>query len=185
MTLMKTSPCQLLDDYLDHDLEPAERTRFVAHLPECASCRQAVEEHERLKTLLAEAVDLERVPENLITQIEAGLRLWRRRRRWIAAAAALTAAAATILLVARNLSRTPEPDWPVVQVGTEPPVSVAPPTADPVRITFPPGANVLVVREKSESPNITIVRVYSGQLPTRARGQSREATPSIPERSEQ
>jgi anti-sigma factor RsiW len=181
---MKTSPCQSLDDYLDHDLEPAELARFVAHLSECPSCEQAVADHQRLENLLGEAVELDAVPENLVVRIESGLQL-RRQRRWVAAAAALAATAATIWLIARNLPRTPEPELPVVEVTTQPTVVKASPSAVPVRISFPLGANVLVVREDSESPNITIVHVYSGLMPAPARAPARESTSSIPERSEQ
>jgi len=182
---MKTSLCQSLDDYLDHDLTPAERVRFVAHLPECPSCSQAVADHQRLETLLGEAVArLEPTPQDLVVQIEARLRL-ARRRRWIAAAAALAASAAVIWLVVHNLPQTGEPELPVVKVtpeshGIEPSAA-----ACPVRITFPASANVLVVREKSESPNVTIVRVYSGLASAPNHTQAKETPPSIPERNEQ
>jgi hypothetical protein len=184
MTYMKSSPCESLDDYLDHDLDPADSAHFVAHLPECPSCQHAVAEHQRLETLLGEAVGLEAVPENLVMQIETGLQP-RRQRRWVAAAAGLAATAAAIFVVARNLPRTIEPDLPVVKEVIEPPVVAAPPARDPVRITFPPGANVLVVREKSDSPNITIVRVYTGLMPRQARAPTPETEPSNPERSAQ
>src|SRR5438874_1760968 len=137
---MKTSLCQALDDYLDHDLAPAESVRFVAHLSECPSCRQAVAEHQRLENLLGETVArLETAPGNLVMQIEGGLRL-ARRRRWVAAAAALAATAATICLVARQFPRIPEPDLPMVKVAIKPPVIAAPLEASPVRIKFPAGA---------------------------------------------
>src|SRR5262245_51395656 len=98
---MKTSLCQLLDDYLDHDLGPAENTNFVAHISECPSCQQAVSDHERLKNLLTEAVGVEPIPEDLVAKIEGGLQL-RRRQRWVAASAALAATAAAIWLVSRH-----------------------------------------------------------------------------------
>jgi hypothetical protein len=181
---MKPSLCQLLQDYLDHDLVPAERARFVAHLPECPSCKQAVEENQRLENMLVEAIGLEPVPRNLVAQVKDRLRL-RRRRRWVAAAAALAATAATAFLVVRNLPRTPQSELPAAKVSNEPRVVVMAPASDPVRITFPVDANVLMVREKSDSPNVTIVRVYSGLMPSPARARTPETESSIPERSEQ
>jgi anti-sigma factor RsiW len=181
---MKASLCQSLDDYLDHDLVPAERARFVAHLSECPSCKQAVEENQQLENMLVEAIGLEPVPRNLVAQVKDRLRL-RRRRRWVAAAAALAATAATVFLVVRNLPLTPQSELPAAKVSSERPVVVAAPARDPVRIIFPADANVLVVREKSDSPNVTIVRVYAGLRSSPTRAQTREAEPSIPERSEQ
>jgi anti-sigma factor RsiW len=180
---MKTHLCQLLNDYLDHDLEPDEKAHFVAHLSECRNCRQAVANHRRLKNLLEEAVRLEPIPESLIPKIEArlGLRRW---RRWIAGSAALAATAATIWLITHHFPRTPDQDLSVVKVATQPTGIKASSSPVPVRISFPADANVLVMREKSESPNITIVHVYTGLMTESARPEIGESKSSIRERSE-
>jgi hypothetical protein len=181
---MKRPPCQLLDDYLDHDLEPGDHTRFVAHLSKCPSCQQAVADYNRLENILTEAIALEPIPENITARIEAGLQrqgLW----RWGVASAMLAATAAAIWLIAHYFSQTPELNLSVVEVTTPPAESKTSPSAGPVRISFPADANVLVMREKSESPNVTVVHVYSGLMPAHPRTKARETMPSIPERTEQ
>jgi hypothetical protein len=155
---MKPSPCQSLDDYLNHDLGGEGRARFVAHLMECSDCRRAVEDHERLATLLVEAT--RSVPAGLTERVERRLRRVRR-RRIVATAAALAAALAGVWLLGRYRPRPEQPSPPLADVRPEPPAAPeAPRPADRVRVSFPPGANVLAVPVETESPNVTFVWVY-------------------------
>ena len=161
---MKISICQLLDDYLDHDLDPVERSQFIAHLSECSSCRQAIAEQERLESLLAEAnARLEPSPVGLVIQIEECLRQ-NRRRRWVVVAAAVAATAAAICLVCRTPLRPGPSEFPVTEPVAESNSPQLPQPSLSVRVSFPHDANVFAVREKSDSPNVTIVHVYSGLL---------------------
>lgn len=154
---MNASPCQSLDDYLDHDLSGEDRSRFVAHLTNCADCRRAVEEHERLTALLVEATGP--VPVGLTERIERRLRM-ARWRRVTAVAAALAATAAGVWLLGRYLPRPGQPSPPLADVRPEPPAPEEPRPADLVRVSFPRSANVLAVPVQTESPNVTFVWVY-------------------------
>jgi len=175
------SDCQFLDDYLDHDLAQAEVALFVAHLSECPKCHEAVAEHHRLETLLADATSrLEPVPGHLVPRIKSRVRMVRR-RRWAGFGAGLAASVAVAWLIGRYLPLAHEFEPPVAKGPTEQSPSLAQPAPDQVRITFPAGANVLIVREKSESPNVTFIQIYSGlcRAPSLTKGRSS----SIPERS--
>ena len=173
--------CQFLDDYLDHDLAQAEVALFVAHLSECPKCHEAVAEHHRLETLLADATSrLEPVPSHLVPRIESRVRMVRR-RRWAGFGAGLAASVAVAWLIGRYLPLAHEFEPPVAKGPTELSPSLGQPSTGQVRITFPAGANVLIVREKSESPNVTFIQIYSGlcRAPSLTKGRSS----SIPERS--
>lgn len=180
---MNMSSCQFLDDYLDHDLAQTEVALFVAHLSECPSCRQEVAEQHRLETLLADATSqLEPVPSHLVTRIRSRVSMVRR-RRWVGFSAGLAASVAVAWLIGRHLPLAHEFEPPVARGPTEPSASLAQSPAGQVRVTFPAGANVLIVREKSESPNVTFIQIYSGlcKAPSLTKGRSS----SIPERSHQ
>jgi hypothetical protein len=171
--------CQFLDDYLDHDLAQAEVALFVAHLSECPKCREAVAEHHRLETLLANATSrLEPVPSHLVPRIESRVRMVRR-RRWAGFSASLAASVAVAWLLSRYLPPDHQFDPPVANGPSELSLSSIQQPSGQVRITFPAGANVLIVREKSESPNVTFIQIYSGLC----RAPSLAKASSIPERS--
>jgi hypothetical protein len=177
---MRTPACEYLEDYLDHDLAGVELSQFVDHLPECSSCRLAIAEHERLEKLVIDAARLEPIPAGLVSRIEARMRLTRR-LRWAGIAAAVAASFAVIWLIGHYVPLAKQPE-PAVAIGpTEPSPSETLPAADHVRVTFPAGSNVLIVREKSEIPNVTFVQIYSGLY----RGPSLAKAPSssTPERS--
>jgi hypothetical protein len=178
---MNISECQFLDDYLDHDLAQAEVALFVAHLSKCPNCRQAVAEQHRFETLLADATSrLEPVPSHLVPRIKSRVRMVRR-RRWAGIGAGLAASVAVAWLISRYLPLAHQFELPVEKGPTELSPSLGQPPFGQVRITFPAGANVLIVREKSESPNVTFIQIYSGlcRAPSLTKGRSS----SIPERS--
>jgi anti-sigma factor RsiW len=152
------TPCDALDDYLAHDLTGDDLARFTAHLPECTDCRRAVGEHERFAALLGEAVAARGpVPAGLTERVGRRLRA-ARRRRFAAAVGALAAAVAVVWLVGRTVPRPVKQSPEVAQAQPAPEVS---PSAQ-VRVTFPPTANVIVVPEPSDSPNVTFLWVYPG-----------------------
>jgi anti-sigma factor RsiW len=69
---------ELVTDYLDGVLPPAERARFEAHIADCDGCRAFLEE---IRATIALTGTLE--PEQLAPEAEAGLleafRDWKRR----------------------------------------------------------------------------------------------------------
>jgi len=141
---MNASLCELLDDYVAHDLTGDERARFAAHLSDCAACRRAVDEQRRLDSLLVEATArLVSVPASLAERVERRLRI-ARSRRLAAGVALLAATAAAICIWLRNPPPTDAPT-PPARVQPEAPPSELPLAVDPVRVTFPADANVLVV----------------------------------------
>jgi hypothetical protein len=78
------------------------------------------------------------------------------------AAMALAATAAALWLVVRHLPQPNGQKPSIVKARVEP---FPPPKAKPddsVQVSFPRDKNLFFVREKSESPNVTIVHVYSG-----------------------
>ncbi len=174
---MNTTPCSALDDYLANDLAGAARARFADHLAGCADCRRAVREQQRLDALLTEATArLEPVPAELAERVGRRLKV-ARRRRLAAAVAALTAAAVVAWLLARPAPLPVEPEPPVAKGQPEPPAPEAPPPEAVVRVKFPAGADVLAVRARSESPNVTFIWVYTGRRAPRPEPAAPETTP--------
>ncbi len=159
---MTATPCQLLDDYLAHDLTGEEHARFEAHLPNCVACRRIVWEEQALKNLLTTAVErLEPVPGEVISRTQRRLRSVRRRR--FAAGITMIAASIVILVfVSRPLFlREVEPPQPAKHDLPQPRLAdVGPPPVD-VRVRFPRAADVIAVPVASESPHVTVVQVYS------------------------
>jgi anti-sigma factor RsiW len=160
---MNPSPCQLLDDYVAHDLTGDDLARFEAHLPDCSQCHRAVREERQLDAMLSEAVTrLDPSPEGLSKRVERRLRVAQHRR--VAAVVLASAASVVIMvLVGRFVLRTEPPKLTEqVRVQPEPPEPDGPPAAERVRVTFPAGVGVIAIPEPSESPNVTIIRVYTG-----------------------
>lgn len=164
MKTMNPYPCQFLDDYLAHDLAGEEQTRFTAHLADCPQCSRAVADQERLEGLLVEATArMEPVPPGLVRQIESRLRSTSR-RRLAGAVAALLSTAAIIWLLVHRPTPPAEPEVTQKVAGFTPVAPEAPRSAASVRVTFPTG-NVLAIKEKAESENVTLIRVYPGLRP--------------------
>jgi hypothetical protein len=159
---MNPTPCRCLDDYLAHDLKGEELARFTGHLPACPDCAQAVRAAERLQTLLREATQLEALPPGLTQRLERRLRV--RRRGHLVAALGLVAAAIVAAWLLRPTSEPVQTPAPKVEVGVvpDPPAPQASAAPAAVRVVFPRGANVVAVREKMESPNVTFFWVYPG-----------------------
>jgi len=183
---MKPTPCQLLDDYVAHDLTGDARARFEAHLPMCPECQRTLREERGLDALLTAALtQFERLPEGLNENVRRRLGEARRRRR-VAAVAALAACIVVIIGVGRLVLR-PQPPAPTsqVQVPHEAPLPHAPPAAAHARVTFPKGSGVLAVSIPSESPNVTVIQIYTGLRELSRAEQNDEGGLPIPERSDQ
>ena len=63
--VMNLSDCENLDAFLADDLSPSEVSRFTAHLHECASCRDAVDQQGWIDGLLSSPI---------LTELEAAAR---------------------------------------------------------------------------------------------------------------
>jgi anti-sigma factor RsiW len=74
-------PCQelveLVTDYLEDALPPAERARFEAHLAECPGCSNYLEQMRATITLTRAGADLAERPE--VAGLLAAFRDWNRR----------------------------------------------------------------------------------------------------------
>src|SRR5207253_9747761 len=97
---MKATTCEQRDGYLGRWLTADERVEFEAHLANCSSCRQFIQEHQRLDGLLAQTNSaLVPIPAGLSRQIEQRL-LQARRRKTATWATGLAAAGILIAVVA-------------------------------------------------------------------------------------
>jgi hypothetical protein len=131
------------------------------HLPGCAACTQAIDEHERLAALLIEASSrLEPLPAALTERISRRLRT-ARRRTTVALVAATLVAMTAMWLITREGHRLDKPPI-AAELGPEPRVVEAPRPLEPVRVTFPDDAQVIAVPVKMDSPNVTFIWVYPG-----------------------
>jgi anti-sigma factor RsiW len=152
-----THNCHHLDAYFDGELAPADRASFECHLASCPECREAIDEQNRIDALLGGSAlaNLEAPPPALVEQV--GRTLHRRRRFARLAACGLAASAAAVLLV--GIAWTTGYSRPEAALG--PPVSAAPVQNDSEPwATFVGGPDVIVMPIESESPDVTIVRVY-------------------------
>jgi anti-sigma factor RsiW len=69
---------ELMTDYLEGALSPADVARFEAHLAGCDGCRAYLEQMRTTRRLAGRLGD-EPVPEELRRELEAAFRDWRRR----------------------------------------------------------------------------------------------------------
>jgi len=160
---MPVSLCDLIDGFLGKWLTEPERAAFQAHLTGCPSCRQQVEEQDRLHQLLQEAMaQLEPTPPGLMAQIDRQLQRARRRRRTVrwaggVAAALLCGGLSVWWLQPPKLEE--QPPQPLV-VDAPAPAPSGPPPPRPVRVTFARPAEVIAVPRKTDNPAVTIIWVY-------------------------
>jgi anti-sigma factor RsiW len=155
------SLCDMLDDYIAHDLAAPERVRFEAHLALCPACRQSTEAERYLDSLLAEAGSGP-IPGGLSERVRR--RLLAARRRRVAAGLALVAACAIVCVLAGQWLTShqlpiPAPEF---KAHSNPPVPQAPPPTAQVRVTFRDPARVLAVHVPSDSPHVTLIQIYTG-----------------------
>ncbi len=131
--------CEQLNDFLDGEDCPG----FAVHLQECAACRDAVEQYERLSDCLAN----EPVPAGLTRRVRRRLMIGTVRRVAVAASILMT------VVGAGWWTMRPRPmDKALVAKAV---------TADerPVQVTF--RDDIIAVQEKSDSPNVTFLWVYT------------------------
>lgn len=159
---MSTSPCEMLEDYLARDLAKDQEQAFEQHLTECLSCRRAATRQERIDALISEAVEkLLPEPDGLVPRIHVRLRR-ARQRRYLAYTASVAAAAAIVWGISQMTPRGATP----VEPEPAPPMQITEVKEEPaanVQISFANESKLLIVPEKTESPDVTFVWVYRNQ----------------------
>jgi anti-sigma factor RsiW len=161
---MKYDDCANLDAFLLGDLSADETLRFTAHLDQCGTCRDAVEQQRWIDELLTSPIghDLELPPGALLDSLRTTVVASRRQTRIVAcvfAAAAVVAIAAGWTVLNRQASDVDAPGGIAVSGSGQ--IEVESP-----RATFVGGPEVLVVPVASRHPNVTIVRVYPTYQPS-------------------
>lgn len=165
---MVTNDCHNLDAFLDGELAPGESARFAAHLAQCPTCREAVDEQQWIDGLLrAPAIaQLNTPPSALVETFRGALA---RRIQFTRLAAGGLAVAAMLLIAAgwtamknRQADGPRDADVAAVVVVSEEEFEPAP-ALQPA--TFVGGPDVIVVPIVSKHPDVTIVRVYPTYQP--------------------
>jgi hypothetical protein len=158
---MSHDSCSNLDAFLLDDLPAEAALRFTAHLHQCDSCRDAIDQQRWIDGLLVSPVcrELESTPGALIDSFCTPKLSRRRRARFVACAFATAAAlaiAAGWTVLNREARHTTSPSVVTVssREGTDPPQSF-----------FIGGADLLVVPVASRHPNVTIVRIFPTYQP--------------------
>jgi anti-sigma factor RsiW len=124
MSCEKTAQVQA---YYDGELSPAERAAMVAHLQQCAECRDELSDLKELSELVA-AAPMAAMSADAMARLQNNFtRL--RDRGVMRIASWLTAAAAAILVGALLLGRQVQNDY--AHVGTWQTAAVMPPPEDP------------------------------------------------------
>jgi hypothetical protein len=165
--LMNRSDCENLDAFLTDDLSPGEMSRFTAHLHECESCRDAIDQQRWIDGLLRSplAAEPESPPATILTRVAS--RAARRRRQTQFAACGLAAAAALAVAIGWTVKLNRQASGPTAVVVNDVAEIHAPKPSitEPPRATFVGGSDVLVVPVESRHPNVTIVRIYPTYQP--------------------
>jgi hypothetical protein len=168
---MNYDACCNLDASLLGDLPPDAVSRFSAHVDQCESCRDAIDQQRWIDGLLTSPLgrQLESPTGTLIDSFRATKNPRPRQTRLIAcvfATAAALAIAAGWTALNRRAPTIGAPDGVAETVVID---DVAPPSPridlDPPHATFVGGPDVLVVPVASRHPNVTIVRVYPTYQP--------------------
>ena len=161
--------CDSLDDYLDGELSGGEVVAFESHLYECATCAEAVEQQRWINETLRSplAAELERPPASAVAKVTAAVG----RRRRLATAAALAAALAAIAAWPASRMAPPETaEEGLLSVAAAPGHHPAETTKHPSSgpsggatnaARFVSTGDAIVVPLAVESPDVTVVQVYS------------------------
>ena len=165
---MNQSPCELLDDYLNHDLAVSVQNAFQRHLASCPECREVVNELQAVTSFQATALEQEPVPNTLMLKVDRARR--QRRRRQAGWAVGIAAGMVIALLSWWGLSDdnvpSPQPqEPPIVREDLSPKPKDEEVTA-PIQVVVEPSSRIIAVPVKSDDPNITVIWTYQ-TLPTK------------------
>lgn len=88
--------CELMDSYLSEELSVETNHHVLRHLGACQACSSELKRRQRVRSLLAQSLDLpldvEGARQRVMDAVEREQRSWGRAARWLAAAAILFAA---------------------------------------------------------------------------------------------
>ena len=168
--------CELLDAFLDGNLNAAEMVRFEAHLSQCADCRESVTQQQWIDGALRtdEAAALTAPSPLLAATAEAITNVCRKQRLRRLLAGSLAAAASVALLAAWQLREPPlAPGSAGGAAATPNGVVQREPTPRQSRglleeihtppniaATFTASGNGIAIPVASDSPDVTIVQFY-------------------------
>jgi anti-sigma factor RsiW len=150
--------CEKLDAYLAGELTGDHRTHFAAHLEQCTTCREAVDEQQWIDGLLcsAQGTQLECAPTRVFESVQSRLV----RRRIFTVACGLAAASVAIVVIwnaARNPEIMPQLTLEANNVAIIDTVHV--PLARPMA-TFVSTNDAIAVPLESPAANVTVVQVF-------------------------
>jgi hypothetical protein len=179
-----TAECARLEAFLDEELGNEDAVRFEAHLPQCATCREMVEQQRWIDAALrADEVTRHTAPATVLTATAEAIRIARRKQRLRRMLAGGFAAAASVALLAAWQLREPSAAPGSAGGSVAMPVDVVQRDATPRRnrgqeeesqaqgaevatatksvATFTAGGSGIAIPVASESPEVTIVQFYS------------------------
>lgn len=167
--------CARLDAFLNGELGSEDAVRFEAHLPQCATCREAIEQQRWIDgALRADEVTGHAAPTTVLTA--AADAIARRKQRLGRLLAGGLAAAASIALLAAWQLYEPNAAPGSAGASVTMPVDVVQREATPRRsrgvqedaptsaksvATFTAGGGGIAIPVASDSPEVTIVQFYS------------------------
>ena len=162
--------CENLDAFLAADLSPDDYERYERHQLACEACREAINQHRWIDSLLSspERLELEPVTPALTGSVRESI-AWRRQKARViacslAAAAVLVVAVGwTVLLNRQVLGPAANQIAQSTLDKNEPspgPSLRGKGTAEAPRAVFVGGPDLLVLPVASRHANVTIVRVY-------------------------
>lgn len=168
--------CDLLDAFLDGDLNAAEMASFEAHLLQCADCRESVTQQRWIDgALRADEVATQTASSTLLTATAEAITTVRRKQRLRhMLAGSLAAAASVALLAAWQLRDSPLAPGSAGGAAATP-NDIAQHDATPrqsrgrleethtpakTAATFTAGGSGIAIPVASDSPDVTIVQFY-------------------------
>jgi anti-sigma factor RsiW len=175
MDTLNQNMCELLDAFLDEELNAVEMASFEAHLLQCTDCRESVRQQQWIDgALRADEVAAQTAPLSLLAATAEAITDVRRKQRRGMLAGSLVAAASVALLVSWSW-RTPTvapgsaggsvtmPE-DVVQRDATPPrrrgLEEEAPASSKIAATFTASGSGIALPVASDSPDVTIVQFY-------------------------
>ena len=96
---------ELMDSYLSEELSVETNHQVLRHLAACPACSSELQRRQRLRSMLAQALevplDADAARQRVVAAMEREQRSWGRPARWIGVAAALIAAVGVAMWVSR------------------------------------------------------------------------------------
>jgi len=182
--------CELLDAFLDGELNSVEMASFEAHLSQCADCRDSLRQQHWINSALrANEVATQTAPPVLLEATAEAITNVRRKQRLRRMLAGSLAAAASVALLAAWQLRDPSAAPGSAGGSVARPVDVVQRDATPrqsrglleethtpakIPATFIAGGGGIAIPVASDSPDVTIVQFYPTTEADRRQQRQRE-----------